>query len=114
MPAIFGGVFLQVTLAFLVPDTMRTGKIQERMVIVIVGIYGIAVLALTSIFLYGNQGRVYVSSMDANNEIRKHRVLMFKRYFVSCPVLKIYFGDYNFFEPGTALAMEDIVLDNTV
>lgn len=118
VPALIGGICAQVTLTYLTIDTIRSGHTSERWHIVVVGLYTTVLMAVVSIFLYGNQGRVFTSCVGANEEIVMCKKLIlnrrFKRYFASCPELKVYFGHYNFFEPSTALEIQDITLDNTV
>ncbi len=118
VPAAVGVVMLQILITYLWIDVVRKGQATELALIVGIGMFGTAELSVFSMFLFGNLGKVYCSSTNSQMELRANKKTMMKRQFrkfaMSCPLLRIYLGDQNFVNPSTCLVFEEFVVDNLI
>lgn len=68
-----------------------------------------------TMFVFVIFGKVYTISKEEQVSLGKtKRIPELRKFLLSCPVQKIYFGGFSYFESDTSLNVQDFVLNNTV
>lgn len=113
-----GGMFAQVATLYISIDLVRQGEVTGQLGMMLACTWVTCGMALIFIFIYGTLADVYKVSLDQHLKIRSSKELMtdklFRRFFRSCPILRIYLSGSNYLEPETPLNIEDRVVEQTI
>lgn len=113
-----GQGLVQTVVIYALLDMLGTGKAFDNVIITIAYFLIVPACLFSSMSLLGIFGQIYATSnrvsLKLQNNLQLFRNKYFRRFYRSCPTLRVNLGATNFVEMKTSANLEQIVLQQTV